>query len=176
MNMDLKNNKQLEQPEDFMIDEYSEDVLAHWQGPEYETYSRDRRWYLIAASIFIAIIVYALITDSPIMAITFILIGIVGYIHLQKKPRVLDFTISRDGVFAGNEIYEFDQIKSFWIFYEPPHTRILSLHTKGSLAPYVHIPIHQENPSKIRKALLKSIPEKKQSFTIIDTLERLLHI
>ena len=110
------------------------------------------------------------------MAITFILIGIVGYIHLQKKPRVLDFTISRDGVSAGNEIYEFDQIKSFWIFYEPPHTRILSLRAKGSLAPYVHIPIHQEDPSKIRKALFKSIPEKKQSFTVIDTLERLLHI
>ena len=73
-------------------------------------------------------------------------------------------------------IDEFDQIKSFWIFYAPPHTRILSLRTKGSMLPYTHIPIHQEDPSKIRKALLKSIPEKKQSFTIIDTLERLLHI
>jgi len=174
--MDLRQNKQLDRPEDFMIDEYSEDVLAHWQGPEYKAYPKNKRWYLIATSILIAIIAYALITNSPIMAITFILIGIVGYIHLQKKPRVLDFTISRDGVSAGNEIYEFDQIKSFWIFYEPPHTRILSLHTKGSLIPFVHIPIHQEDPSKIRKALLRSILEKKQSFTIVDTLERLLHI
>lgn len=176
MNIDLKHNRQLEQSEDLMIDEYSEDVLARWQGPEYEVYSRDRIWYLITTLILIAIIAYMLITDSPIAAITFILIGIVGYIHLQKKPRVLDFTISRDGVSAGNEIYEFDQIKSFWIFYEPPHTRILSLHTKGSMVPYVHFPIHQEDPSKIRKALVKSIPEKKQSFTVVDMLERLLHI
>lgn len=175
-NPSVKHNKQLERPTDFMIEEYSEDILAHWQGPEYEVYPKDKKWYLIATLILAAIIAYAIITNSPIMAITFILIGIVGYIHLQKSPRVLDFKISRDGVSAGNEIYEFDQIKSFWIFYEPPHTRILSLHTRGSLVPYVHIPIHQEDPSKIRKALLKSIPEKKQSFTVIDTLERLLHI
>lgn len=166
----------MEQPADFMIEEYSEDVLAHWQGPEYEVYPKDKKWYLIATLILAAIIAYAVITNSPIMAITFILIGIVGYIHLQKNPRVLDFKITRDGVSAGNEIYEFDQIKSFWIFYEPPHTRILSLRTKGSLVPFIHIPIHQEDPGKIRKTLLKSIPEKKQSFTLIDTLERLLHI
>ncbi len=180
--MDLKTKrekniaKRLDRPEDLMVNEYSEDVLVHWRGPEYETYPRDQKWYLIAALVFVIIITYALITNSPIMAITFILIGIVGYIHLQKKPRVLNFRISRDGVSAGDEIYEFDRIKSFWIFYEPPHTRILSLHMKGSLVPFVHIPIHQEDPSKIRKALIQRAPEKKQSFTAIDALERLLHI
>ena len=173
---DNQQEQLLDRPEDLMIEERAEDAWLRWQGPEYKVYPKDRRWYLTAALILAAIIAYAVITNSPIMAITFILIGVVGYIHLQKKPRVLDFKISRDGVSAGNEIYEFDQIKSFWIFYEPPHTRILSLHTKGSLVPYIHIPIHQEDPGKIRKTLLKSIPEKKQSFTLIDTLERLVHI
>lgn len=166
----------LESPHDMMIEEHSEDVILHWQGPEYEVYQKDKRWYLIATLILAAIVTYAVITNSPIMAITFILVGIVGYIHLQRDPRVLDFKITYDGVIAGNELYEYDNIESFWIFYEPPHTKILSLHSKGKLIPYIHIPIHQEDPVEIREELMKFIPEIKQEPSIIDTLERLLHI
>ncbi len=166
----------LESPHDMMIEEHSEDVILHWQGPEYEVYQKDGRWYLIATSILAAIVTYAVITNSPIMAITFILIGIVGYIHLQKDPRVLDFKITYDGIIAGNELYEYDNVESFWIFYEPPHTKILSLRSNGKLVPYVHIPIHQENPVEIREELIKFIPEVKQEPSIIDTIERLLHI
>ncbi len=174
--LDRSWEQRLESPEDLMISENSEDILVHWQGPEYEIYPKDQKWYLITSLLLLAIIAYALITDSPIMAITFILIGIVGYIYLQKDPRVLSFAISREGVYAGKEIYDFEKIESFWMFYEAPHTRILSLKMREGLLPYIHIPIHQEDPDKIRKALLTNLPEKKHTFEIIDTLERLLHI
>ena len=122
------------------------------------------------------IIIYALVKDSPIMAITFLLIGIVGYIQLERFPRVLDFRVTTDGVMAGNELYEFENIKSFWIFYEPPHTKILSLHTDAMLTPFIHIPVHQIDPVKLREILLEYIPEVKQSPTLTDTVARLLRI
>ncbi|MDD3498021.1 MAG: hypothetical protein PHH24_00760 [Candidatus Moranbacteria bacterium] len=165
----------LEKPHDFMISEHS-DVLIEWQGPEYEHYPKEKVWYLVASLILAAIVFYALINNSPIMAILFILIGIVGYIQLEKHPRVLDFKITHEGVMAGNELYDFDSVESFWIFYEPPHTKILSLHTDALLVPYVHIPVHQIDPVKLREVLMDFIPEKKQKPTMIDTIERLLHI
>lgn len=174
--VDVANEEKLEFPHDMMIKEYSDDIILHWQGPEYEVYPKDNRWYLIATLILAAIVAYAVISNSPIMAITFILVGIVGYIHLQKDPRVLDFRVTHDGIIAGNELYEYESLEAFWIFYEPPHTKIISLHSKGRLVPYIHIPIHQEDPVKIREVLIKFIPEEKQDPSIIDTLERLLHI
>jgi len=171
-----RENKLLESPEDMLISEHSEDVLSHWQGPEYEVYEKDSRWYMIATLIITAIVAYAVITNSPIMAITFILIGVVGYIQIQKPPRVLNFIITRDGVSAGRELYAYENIKSFWIEYSPPHTKILSLHLKGAMIPYVHIPVHQEDPVKIREALIEFIPEVEQEPSLIDALERLLHI
>jgi hypothetical protein len=178
--MDLQRNEHnkqeyLDQPHDFMVAEHS-NTLIDWQGPEYEHYPKEKRWYLIASLILAVIVIYALINNSPIMAITFILIGIVGYIQLEKSPRLLDFKITHDGVMVGKELYDFDNIKSFWIFYEPPHTKILSLRVDALLTPYIHIPVHQIDPVKLREILMEFVPEKKQQPTLIDTIERVLHI
>ena len=171
-----KKQELLEEQDHLMLSEHSEDVILHWQGPEHENYPKDRRWYLVAALFLSAIIAYAIFTNSPIMAITFILIGVVGYIFLNKMPRVLDFAVTYDGIVVGHEIYDYDDIVSFWIFYEEPHQRIISLHLKEKFVPFVHIPLHQLDPVKVRAAMMQFIPEVKQRPTIVDTLERLLHI
>lgn len=162
-------------PHDLMIKEYSRDALMHWRSPEFEKSGWDRRWYLIATLVLAAIVIYALVSNSPIMAITFILIGIVGYIYLQKEPRILDFMITYDGIIAGKEIYEFRDIKSFWIFYEP-HIKVISLRMKGKILPHIHIPIHDQDPVKIREDLLKFIPEKEQELTLVDAIEKILRL
>jgi hypothetical protein len=110
------------------------------------------------------------------MAITFILIGVVGYIYMNKEPRTLNFIITEDGVVAGREIYEFDNLESFWIFYSPEDIKVISLRTKSHMVPHVHIPIHNEDPVKIREILLERIPEEKQEQGLVETLERLLRI
>ncbi len=166
----------LESPHDMMVARHSQDVLHFWEAPEYEVYQRDRRWYLVAVLILAAIIIYALVSNSPIMAITFILIGIVGYIYVQKEPRILEFAITHEGIMAGNELYDFDNITSFWIFYDPPFRKIISLHMKGKLVPYIHIPLHRENPVEIRHTLIDFIPEIKQESSIVDAVERILRI
>ena len=165
----------LENPHDMLL-ERGKEVLIHWQGPEYEHYPKEKLWYTVAALALSGIVMYALLTNSPIMAITFVLVGVVGYVQLEKLPRVLDFKVTSDGIMVGGEIYKYDGIKSFWIFYEPPHTKILSLHTDAILTPYIHIPVHQIDPVKLREELLKFVPEVKQEPTLIDTLERLLHV
>ncbi len=171
-----KPAREIEAPEEELIEENSDDVLFHWQAPEYEMIRGDRRWYLYLSLILFAIIGYAVFTNSPIMAITFILIGVVEYIYINKEPRTLTFKITPEGIFAGNELYPFENIKSFWILYEPPHIRVISLHTKGTLLPFIHIPVHDEDPVKIRGILLEHISEEKQEMRFVDTLERLLRL
>jgi uncharacterized membrane protein len=166
----------LEPPHDMLIARHSQDVLHFWEAPEFEVYERDRRWYLIATLALAAIIIYALVSNSPIMAITFILIGIVGYIYIQKEPRILEFAITHDGVMAGNELYHFDDISSFWIFYNPPIQKVISLHMRGKFVPFIHMPIHRENPVEIRHILMDFIPEVKQEPSLIDAAERILRI
>ena len=147
-----------------------------WEGPEFEVFARDWIWYGVAASILLLIVIYAIIVNSPIMAVTFILIGVVGYIYLQKEPRHLTFAVTDEGVVVGDEVYRYDDIESFWIFYEPPHTYLLSLRVKNHFTPHIHIPLHQVDPVLLRRTLVEFVPEVRQEMGLVDTLERLFHI
>lgn len=151
-------------------------IMHQWNAPEFEVYEKSARWYLVFAFFIIVMVVYALFTNGPIMAITFILIGIVGYIHLQKDPRMIIFSITSKGVVADKEMYQYENIHSFWIFYDPNHTKTISLHTKAPMLPYVHIPLGDEDPVHLRELLMKNIPEIKQDPSLIDAIERVLHI
>lgn len=147
-----------------------------WIAPEYEVYEKSTLWYFSFGIILLAIVVYAMITESPIMAITFILIGMVGYIFLQKEPRDIEFVVNYEGVRAGRELYDYENIESFWINYDPPHTKTLTLHTNAAMMPFVHIPIGNNDPVKLREVLIDFVPEVKQDPSFMDALERFLHI
>ncbi|HPN55148.1 MAG TPA: hypothetical protein PLB52_04490 [Candidatus Moranbacteria bacterium] len=151
-------------------------ILYSWRAPQFEVYEKSGRWYIIAALFILVMIVYALYTNGPIMAVTFILIGIVGYIYSQKDPLVVTFAITDKGVIADKEIYLYENIKSFWIFYDPHHTKTISLHTKASFMPFIHIPFGDENPAELHKIMTRYIPEIKQDPSLIDAIERVLHI
>jgi len=151
-------------------------VFYEWQAPEYEIYEKDRKWYVVMGLLLASIVIYAIFTDGLVMAITFILIGVVAYIILNKKPRIINFYITDDGIVAGREIYEFENINSFWIFYEPGGIKAVSLNVKSKFSPYIHIPIENEDPLKIRKIILNYIEEKKHHPTLIDVFERILRV
>jgi len=158
------------------IQSHPEDILIQWRGPEYEVYPKSRQWYMIAAFTLAVIVAYAVWNSALLMAIVFILVGFVGYTYLQRPPRVRDFALTQEGVIVGNEIFDYDEIESFWIIYEPPHTRVISLHMKGKFVPFVHIPLHQRDPVDVREVLLQYLPEVKQEPSVIDAIERVLHI
>jgi hypothetical protein len=155
---------------------HSPETLFSWQAPEFETFQREKRWYLWVALILLAIIGYATYTNSPVMAITFILIGVVGYIYLNKEPRVLDFQITAKGIIAGKDLYDFESIDSFWIFENSTQLDILSLHIKNRFTSFVHIPFYEEHSPQIHSLLLEYIPEEKQELTLADSLEKFFHL
>jgi len=151
-------------------------ALLSWRAPEFETLGRDRKWYFYATFALLAIIAYALYTNALIMAITFILAGVVGYIYINKDPRILNFAITENGVIAGREIYDFDNMLSFWIFYEEDGLQVISFHSNSYLLPYLHIPVHDQDPAEIRKILLDYLPEEKHEPGMLETLERVMHL
>jgi uncharacterized membrane protein len=157
-------------------EKYSAKPLLHWRAPEFEIFQRDKKWYVLITGLLILIVIYALYTNSLVMAITFILIGVVGFMYINKEPRILDFMITDDGIVAGREIYTFDSLKSFWIFYEPDGMKEISLCTESYLTPYVHIPVHDQEPAKIRELLLSYIPEEKQEPGLVETIERIIKL
>jgi hypothetical protein len=151
-------------------------ILHSWEAPEFESYEKSLKWYIFALIFICTMAGWGIVINSPIMSITFILIGIVGYIQTHRKPRILTFSITTEGVLAGREFYPYENMHSFWIFYDPPHIKAISLHTAANLLPYVHIPLEDEDPVNIREFLLENLAEVEQDHNIIDTIERVFNL
>jgi len=172
---DLEKSINIEDEENLMRVDFGE-ILHQWQASEFEVQEQNTDLLYYILFFLIVIVGYAVYSNSPIMAITFILLGVVGYINMGKKPRIIDFKLTDEGVAAGREFFTYENIKSFWIFYEPDNLKVISLHTDSYITPFVHIPLHNEDPVGMREILLKYLPEVKQKYSMVDKLERILGI
>lgn len=151
-------------------------VLLHWNAPEHDPLELGPKSRVVSVFLLILIIAWALYTNSPLMAITFILIGMTGYLAMGHEPRLLPFYVTTKGIVAAKEFYEFEDIESFHLYDEPPFDNLLSIKTNGNLVSHVHIPITTLPVKELRHTLIKYVPEDRHEPGLVDTLEKLLHI
>jgi len=151
-------------------------VILHWDAPEHDLLELGPKASIVTTILLIAIIGWALYTNSPIMAITFILIGMTGYLALNHEPRIISFYLTNKGIVAGKEFYEYESIESFHLYDEPPFDNLLSIKTNGNLVSHVHVPITNLPKEELRAALVEFVPEDKHEPGLVDTLEKFLHI
>jgi len=153
-------------------------ILAHWSLAEEESPlfgSKGLFAGIVAA--FILIIAYSLVTDSPIMAITFILIGMTGYLLLNQPLSSTEYMITEKGISVGREFYDYRSISSFWIVEgHPQFPKHLILDIAGILTPRVHIPLAGNDTEILRNVLARYVPEEEYEPNLVDILERILHI
>lgn len=143
-----------------------------WKDKEFSVKEKNKSWFIIPGLITIAFGIFALASESFLFLVTIVLGFFVFYIYANKKPRIIKFRIDERGVEIDGRLYEFDSLSSFWIFYNPPEQKEISLRSKRTFLPYIKISLGKENPNEIRKFLLKFIPEKRHSESIIDILMR----
>lgn len=152
-------------------------VLAQWETLEHAPAEHGQKTYTIVIAVFIAIVAYALYTNSPLMAIVFILIGMVGYLSLNRPEEPTRYTITDKGVTVGREFYPFEDISSFFILEDhPDFPKHLIIQTDGWLVSHVHIPLAEQRVEAIRHLLISVVPEKKYEPGLIDTIEKMFHI
>ncbi len=146
--------------------------IYSWEAKEFEKLNRHPNWYLYFYIVLFAISIYSLFVNNLLFAILIILFGLLFYIFEKRQPNIYSFGITKEGVFAQDNLHPFSSIESFWIFYEPGGLKELSLKNKHHIIPYTQIPIGKADPSKIREILINFIPEEEREQTIFDYIER----
>jgi len=154
----MKNNKE----EKFELKEFE------WKAPEFEKKEKTKSWFIFPAIITIVLGIIALIAENILFLIFIILAFVVFYIYANKEPRIIKFKINEKGVEFDGRLHDFDSLRSFWLFYNPPEEKEISFRSKKTFFPYVRIPLADQNPNELRKFLLKFLPEKRHRESIID--------
>ena len=145
-----------------------------WSALEFIAHDKNPLWFIAGGIIAVIFLAFAICTKNFIFALIIILASFSIFIWAQKKPRKIMFSLTPKGLKIEENIYAFDSLKSFWIFYEPPEIKYLSVESKKIFMPRIIIPLNEENPNKIREFLIKYLPEEKQRESLIDILARRL--
>lgn len=149
-------------------------TLLKWQAPEYEHRHKSRRWFIIMWSIFALLIIRAFLNKGFIEIVVWLLFAVVLTIYGKREPKTITFAITSKGISAGKHFYSFDELDSFWIFYDPPDTKNISFVLKYHLANHLHIPLGDTNPLKVREILINILPEVEQKETLAEEVFKAL--
>jgi len=136
------------------------EVLMSWQAQEYKKYELDpyKMGVVILASI--ALIIYAVVTANYLFALIIIMAMVVLQIFSKKEPAAIGIEITKAGIRVEDKTYTFeDELRSFWILYNPPDVKVLNFDRQQALLPNLAIQLEDHNPLKIREMLLRYLPE-----------------
>lgn len=132
-----------------------------WHSHEHIHNEKTTDWFWIVGIVALGGVVLSLFFKNILFAIIIILFTIISFLMANKPPRLLVFEISRKGVRAGNILYPYSLLDSFWIEDTPYQDKIL-LKTKKPMSPLVVLPFDstETNPEMIRDLLLDFIDEE----------------
>lgn len=145
-----------------------------WRAREFEQKEKPLTWFLGLGMILLCLIVVGLLTKNYFFAVLVVLTGFVLVQYAIKEPRARTFVIEESDLVIDAQRYPFESFSSFWIFYDPPQLKELSFRSKQRFMPYVRIPLANQDPVVIRRALMKHLPERKHRQWLFDEfVERL---
>ncbi|MBI4709455.1 MAG: hypothetical protein HY764_04625 [Candidatus Portnoybacteria bacterium] len=170
--MENENQPQLENKGTNNQDNESELIELEWEAPEFENPEKGHWWFIIVGIVALAVFTIALLMSNFIFALLIVISVFIIFVFALKKPKIVKFKIDGSGIMIDEKLLSYRDLRSFWIFYDPPHIKELSIKSKKWLMTLIKIPLEQEDPSQIREALIKFIPEEEQEQSLIDVITR----
>ncbi len=147
-------------------------IYFNWRAPEFD-YSFDKGLNLLFFGVVLIIggIVTAFFKNFTFAALL-ILSGALVVSYAFKLPREVNLAATSRGIKVGNRLYLFEDLKSFWIHYDPPFAKELILESRKAFVPHIRAPLGDVEPLRLREILLRFLKEDKHEDSLSDTISK----
>lgn len=170
----LLETEEAAHPEGFDDYQTRHPAILEWMAPEFErNESNALILLLLGAALALGGIITAFFKNFLFAVFLFVAGGLV-ISYAFKNPRQVLFAVTPRGIKIGGRLYEFEDLHSFWIFYDPPLFKELSLRSKKSMMPMIRLPLGELDPLRMREILLRFLPEEKQEAQLVDIISKRL--
>ena len=95
--------------------------LVNWEAREYIVREKNTGWWIGFAVVVVALCVVAILIGQWLFLAVIVLAAISLALHVTRKPRTLHYSLSKDGLSEGNNLYAFGDFRSFGILSENNH-------------------------------------------------------
>ncbi len=148
--------------------------MMSWESWEFPYTERSKRWYFLASTIGLFLILYALFTGNFIFGVIILMFAVITLMRDLKKPSRIPVHITTKGFVFGDNFFGFQDIRDFSLTYDPPTLNTLYLSFHGRMQPMLSVDLEELNPNEIRSILLPFVFEnlEREGESLTDVLRR----
>lgn len=145
-----------------------------WEALEYEYIPKSNNWFWSIVIIVIGISFASILLGNMLFAIFVVIAGLAIILFGARKPREISFSLSAKGLQIEKRLFPYENLRSFWIHYDPPKQKLLTVELKKLLIPAISIQLGDTDPNAVREYLLKFLKEERREEPLVATITRLL--
>jgi hypothetical protein len=132
-----------------------------WSEYEFQEQEKSVDWFWALGIIALSAIVIAIIYKNYLFAIFVALSALTMGMLANQKPKLVTYTLSRDGLRINETLYPLDSLKGYAIReIKKGKEKILILESSKQFAPILTIPIEDHLITDIQKIFTPKVPEK----------------
>ncbi len=148
--------------------------LLKWEAFEYEYIPKSNNWFWSVGIIAAGAALASALLGNMLFAILVMIATLTIILYGVKKPKKVMFSFTGRGLQIDNRLFPYENLRSFWIHYEPPVKKNITIEPKKLFMPTLLIPLGDADPNIIREHLLKFLKEERHEESITQTISHLL--
>jgi len=135
------------------------EAAFQWQHQDFIRYHKNVWWYLISMVVLGILVWWSIITGNFLFAIFLVLFYLVTLLYDNRRPEMIEFAITADGIKTGKTFHYFKEIAHFFVIYQEPGAKGLYFEFRNPLKGRLAIPLDGQNAVAIRDFLIKYLKE-----------------
>lgn len=150
-------------------------TIVNWEAKEYVEYKKNAGWYICLAVVTLILCGLAIwLKQYSFLAL--IVVAVIALLtYVLRAPRTLHYSLSSKGLSEGNNLYAFDQFKSFGVLNDNNHYSIVLI-PKKRFAPRMFVGFPESEGEQIVDIFGGRLPMEPVKLDAIDQLIRWLRI
>ncbi len=133
-----------------------------WRALDHIKEKKSEDWFWIVGIVAIGMTILAIFFNNILFALLIVLATFASFLLAHSAPREIDYEISRKGIRAGDIVYPFSTVESFWVVDEDGYERDrILVKSKKFFMPMITIPVGKAaDLEEIREFLLQFTKEE----------------
>lgn len=149
--------------------------MVNWEAREYIAREKNAAWYVCFGIVVVGLAVLAIFMQQFTFLLLIIVAAVALVVYSVRPPRVLHYSLSSKGLSEGNNLYTFEDFKSFGVLNEDNHYSIVLI-PKKRFATSVVVYFPETSGEEIVDIFGAHLPMEPVKLDVLDKLVRLLRI
>ena len=147
--------------------------IVNWEAEEYIQRDKNTGWYIGFAAVTLALVVVSVLLKWWTFTALVVLSAVAIMIYSMRPPRKIHYSLSSKGISEGNNLYNFEDFKSFGVLQDEKNFAIV-LTPRKRFSPRVTIYFPEGKGEEIVDGFGGRLPMEEVRLDFLDKLVKFL--